>query len=272
LRPDEGRVADFRRAVLSHYAREGRDLPWRAPCGEYGILVSEIMLQQTQVARVLGKWGPFIERFPGFAELADAPLAEVLKEWIGLGYNRRAKALHECARIVARDHGGALPRGADALEELPGIGRYTARAISCFAHGEPEVFIETNIRAAVIHSFFPGSELVRDSEIEEVLELALDREDPKTWYYALMDYGATLKALIANPGRRAAAYRPQSPFKGSAREARGAALRELAIRSPASAPLLAERSGISYERMLLALESLVSEGFVTEDGGGYRLA
>ena len=180
--------------ILAHYRAHGRrDLPWRKTKDPYRILVSEFMLQQTQVARVAEKYEPFIERFPDFASLARAPLGDVIRAWSGLGYNRRALHLRETARIVVSRFDGRLPRGFDDLRALPGIGAATAAEIMNFAFNEPRAFIETNVRAVYIHHFFPGRKKVADAEILPLVERTLDAKNPRRWFYALMDYGVMLK-------------------------------------------------------------------------------
>ncbi len=210
---------------MAHYHEHARDLPWRRTCDPYHILVSEMMLQQTQVPRVLRKYEEFLSRFPDMASLAQAPAADILAAWQGLGYNRRALALHACTQTVMAQHAGALPRTARELTALPGIGPATAGAILAFAHGIAVPFIETNIRAAFLHYFFPEREEVPDADILPLVAATLDHDDPRTWYYALMDYGNRLKKALPNPSRRSRHHRTQSPFEGSRRQLRARALR-----------------------------------------------
>ncbi len=227
-------TARFRGLVYRHFDMSGRDFPWRRTTDPYRILVSEIMLQQTQTGRTVEKYVEFIARFPNVGDLAQANATEVLAIWQGLGYNRRALALHRTARIIAAEFGGLVPREKSALMALPGIGAYTAAAIRAFAFNLPEVFIETNIRTAFIHEFFPDIEGVRDHDILPLVEATLDHAAPRRWYQALMDYGAMLKQS-GNPSRRSAHHHLQSPFKGSRREARGIILRNSARGGPGAA-------------------------------------
>ncbi len=213
--PTKEQAAAFRETVYAWCRAHPRPLPWRETVDPYAILVSEVMLQQTQVDRAVGKYAGFLDRFPDFATLAAAPLQELLAAWQGLGYNRRAVALKKCAEAVTERHGGVLPDSVDDLQALPGIGPYTARAIAAFAFGMPTVFIETNIRAAFIHHFLGDREGVRDAEILPLVAATLDRSHPRAWYNALMDYGAMLKKAHGNPARRSAHHVRQSPFKGS---------------------------------------------------------
>jgi A/G-specific adenine glycosylase len=273
--PDE--VIAFRAAILEHYLTHGRDLPWRRTRDPYKVLVSEMMLQQTQVGRVIEKYGPFVERFGDFTALAGAPLVEVLALWKGLGYNRRALFLSKIARIVVDYHGGVLPESPQELARLPGIGPNTAGAIAAFAFNRPVVFVETNIRAVFIHRFFEGSDRVRDDEILPLVAATLDREDPRRWYWALMDYGAALKAQGKNPGRRSAHYVRQAPFWGSDREIRGAIL-GLLIRADADngGDGLTGRTIVSTLTMDAArirknLAALIDEGFIVKVGRHYRI-
>ncbi len=231
-------ISKFRKTVLAHHAEHGRhDLPWRLTRDPYQILVSEIMLQQTQVARVMNKWVEFLKVFPTVESLASAPTSSLLSVWKGLGYNRRALNLKRAAEAIVRDHGGKFPRDARALESLPGIGQSTRGAVMAFAFGIATPFIETNIRAVYIHHFFadrtrqadvPG---VTDRELAPLIEKSLDYKDPRTWYYALMDYGVHLKATLPNPSRKSAHHAKQSPFKGSNRELRSHVL-EFVMKGP----------------------------------------
>ncbi|HOF96277.1 MAG TPA: A/G-specific adenine glycosylase, partial [Methanoculleus sp.] len=211
----------FRALVLAHYRAHGRDLPWRQTTDPYRILVSEIMLQQTQVERVAVKYPEFIDRFPDFASLARAPQSDILLAWQGMGYNRRALALKRTAERVVDDYGGRLPADVETLATFPGIGRATAAAICAYAFNMPVAYIETNIRRVFIHFFFQDREDVRDDEILVLVEQTLDRENPREWYGALMDYGSILKKRTANPNRRSASYSRQSRFEGSDRQIRG---------------------------------------------------
>lgn len=265
-------IEAFRRAVLGLYEREGRDLPWRRRVGPWAVLVSEIMLQQTQVSRVEPRYAAWMERFPDAASLASAELAEVYEAWRGLGYNSRALRLRETARLCAEFYGGVPPADERLLLELPGVGRYTARAVLAFAYDQPTVFLETNIRAALIFHFRPGGDRVGDRELESLAAAVLDRGDPRTWYYALMDYGSWLKKREPNPTRRAAAYSTQSRFDGSVRQARGAILRSLGDRGAVAIAEMAAESGIEYGRLDAAAAGLERDGLVVRDGDALRFA
>ena len=272
---ESDQIKALRRVVWHYYRRAGRDLPWRRTRNPYRILVSEMMLQQTQVGRVLPKYPEFLRSFPTVRALAEAPLAAVLRMWSGLGYNRRAFFLKRAAEIIVREHRGRVPRSAKALEQLPGIGAYTARAVLCFAFDEPVVFLETNIRSVFIHYFFAerakGGSAVSDREIEALVEAALDeRRSPREWYFALMDYGAHLKKTIGNPNRASMQYTRQSRFAGSEREARGRTLK-LLLSGARSADELASLSKLSRSRVRRALSSLAHDGLVVKDSGRYSL-
>jgi A/G-specific adenine glycosylase len=273
-RGGEGHVAAFRALVMGHYAKSGRAFPWRETQDPWAILVSEIMLQQTQTERVVPKYEAFLAAFPRPAELAAAPLSSLLALWSGLGYNRRALALKRSAQEIVERHGGKLPKSAEELDALPGVGPYTARAVMAFAFGEPSVFIETNIRSVYLYHFFPGEEKVADKLLEPLIARSLDSRDPRSWYYALMDYGAALKKRIGNPNRRSAQYARQSPFEDSHRRIRGAVLRELSARGAAglSRDELAAHLPFARERVDKAIGELVAEGFVAERAGALHIA
>ncbi len=215
----------FRRKILAYYRRYGRDLPWRHTRDPYHILVSEIMLQQTQASRVVLKYEEFLKLFPNFSKLAKASPAAVLRVWQGLGYNRRGLALHRLAKIITAKYQSTLPSDVAELEKLPGIGPYTAGAIMVFAFNQPVVILETNIRRVFLHDFFPDVSFVHDREIKGHIEKTLDQKNPREWYYALMDYGAMLRKTIPNPNRRSKHYAKQSPFEGSNRQKRGRMLK-----------------------------------------------
>ena len=266
----------FCTAVVEHYSKHGRDLPWRRTTDAYEILVSEMMLQQTQVARVLPKYRRFLDAFPTMAELAKAPAVDVLSIWQGLGYNRRGLALHRTAQIITREHGGRVPDSPASLRALPGIGPATAAAVCVFSYNAPLVFIETNIRAAFIHHFFQDRADVDDREILPLVELTLDRHDPRSWYYALMDYGVWVKRQFSNPSRKSRHHTTQSPFAGSHRELRAEVLRALLSAAPRaltaaeahSSPAL---SGREVGDVAATLDELCSEGFLVRTGAAYRV-
>lgn len=262
----------FREIIYSYYESHGRILPWRLTRDPYHIFVSEIMLQQTQVERVAAKYEAFIDLFPDFYALAAAPLDMVLRAWQGLGYNRRALALKKAASVIVGDYSGALPASIEALAGLPGIGAATAASIAAFAFDVPVAFIETNVRTVFIHFFFQGREAVSDREIMPAVEQTLDREDPRTWYYALMDYGTMLKKEGQKAHRRSTGYRRQSPFRGSLRQVRGAVVRLLSEGPPLTRSALAAATGAPGERIEQALADLEKEGFIRESEGTYTIA
>lgn len=265
-------IQAFRELVLGYYEEHGRDLPWRRTRDPYAILVSEVMLQQTQVPRVIPKYEAFLGAFPDVETLALAQLAEVLAAWSGLGYNRRAKALKHAAEMIVAEQGGRVPSTVEGLTALPGIGFATAAQILAFAFDVAVPFIETNIRSVYIHEFFGDAEGIPDSAILPLVEATLDRDDPRTWYYAIMDYGTHLKATLPNPSRRSAHHTKQSRFEGSMRQVRGAILRELTARPGQSAESLVGATGSEEERVSAALEALVTEGFLAAEDGSFRIA
>ena len=263
-------VKAFVKTVEGYWKREGRhELPWRHT-DAYGVLVSEIMLQQTQVDRVIPYFDRWMQKFPTAQKLAKAPLADVLKEWSGLGYNRRAKLLRECAKEIVEKH-GAVPQDRAALIALPAIGPYTAGAIRAFAFDEKDVFIETNIRAVLIHHFFPKSKKVDDTKLIPILkECLLHVKSARAWYSALMDYGSNLKKTNPNPSRRSKHHTRQSKFEGSLRQYRGIILRRLLdgpLKESALLDVEAERSYFMEQ----ALRDLQREGLITQERRNWRL-
>lgn len=214
--------SDFQKEIYSYYNKYKRDFPWRKTDDPYCIFVSEMMLQQTQTERVIEKYKEFIDAFPSCEVLAKSTYADVLGVWKGLGYNRRAKWIHECAKIIIRDHKGILPDNAPALEALPGIGKATARSMLAFAYNKDVLFIETNIRTMYIHFFFSDNKQdIHDKEILAVMKQTYDAGNAREWYSALMDYGVFLKKKYGNMNHRSIHYHKQSRFEGSDRQMRG---------------------------------------------------
>ena len=263
-------ITRFRNIIYQHYADQGRSLPWRQTHDPYEILISEIMLQQTQVERVLGQYGPFLQKFPNFQVLARASLAEILAAWQGLGYNRRAQALQRIAQQVVRQYQGRLPADRASLEGLPGIGAATAGALMAFAFEQPVVFLETNIRRVYLHFFYPEAEAVTDKMLWPLILMTLDVQQVRAWYYALMDYGAMLKKTGPNPNRRSAHYQRQSPFPGSDRELRSRILRLFLTQTEMPAEAIAAR--LADNRVPRLLQDLLREKFLLQENGFYRLA
>ena len=264
LSPED--IRGFQRRILDYYRRHGRDLPWRATTDPYRILVSEIMLQQTQVDRVLPKYLAFMESFPDPAALAGATLQQVLALWSGLGYNRRAKALKNCAEAVMAHHGGRLPETHEALMKLPGIGPYTARAVCAFAYNRPETVLETNIRSVYIHFFFAGQTAVRDGDLVPFIEKTLYRPNPRRWYNGLMDYGVMLKKTRGNPSRKSSGHVRQSSFQGSNRQVRGMIIKILLPHAGCTEAALIQKTGRDPARVRAALAELLAEGLIIKKG------
>lgn len=263
----------FVQTVKTFYTEQGRHaLPWRKTTNPYRILVSEIMLQQTQVDRVLPKYKAFLKRFPTVQKLATAPLSEVLIAWQGLGYNRRAKMLHQCAKLVASEYGGTFPKTLLELQKLPGVGPYTASAVCAFAYNTEVVLIETNVRTVYIHHFFNNQTDVHDVEILKRVEKTLDRESPREWYWAIMDYGSHLKKHVGNLNNQSKHYVKQSKFVGSDRQIRGAILRILSTQEKGTrAAFLKKLSAFEDIRIDAQLEKLVAEQMLQKQGRSYRL-
>ena len=264
-------VRAFRKRVYGYFEQQGRDLPWRKNLNPYRVLVSEIMLQQTQVERVIEKYREFLSAFPDFVALAKAPLPKLLAVWSGLGYNRRALALKALALKVMNEHRGILPRDHDKLIALPGIGKYTAGAVTAFAFNKPVVFMDTNIRRVFIHEFFHDRENIHDDELIPLVEQTLDVEIPRKWYNALMDYGTMLKQKHANPNRRSAHYTRQSTFENSNRQVRGRIIKILVKESPLTLTRIMQKTGMDAERVKKNLAQLTSEGFVRKKGRSFTI-
>jgi A/G-specific adenine glycosylase len=262
-------VSAFRKTILDRFHANPRPMPWRTAKDPYAILVSEIMLQQTQVERVKIKYAEFLSGFPTIPALASASLADVLRIWQGLGYNRRAIALKRCAEEIVYRYGGQVPRDTVELESLPGIGPYTARAVAAFAFGIAEPLIETNIRAAFIHFFFHGCDKVTDREIMPLVAVTLDRHNPREWYYALMDFGVMLKQRYPNPSRRSSHHVKQSRFEGSNRQLRSRLLRTVIASPGITVAEMAIQLGVADADVQRNLSDLQREGFLCQENSRY---
>jgi A/G-specific adenine glycosylase len=262
-------VRDFQEIVWQKGRELFRPMPWREDTQPYFVMVSEIMLQQTQVDRVISKFLEFTQAFPTVESLAEAPLDAVLRLWSGLGYNRRAKFLHSAAKMIMTDFKGVFPSTHQDLIRLPGVGVNTAGAILAYSFNCPSVFIETNVRSVYFYHFFPNSDEVHDKELQALVETTLDQEHPREWYWALMDYGTYLKRNGAGQNSKSRHYKKQSPLKGSIREVRGQIVKQLA---------LAEMTRIGLEEVLhaderfeKALLGLQKDGLIEEVSGIFHL-
>lgn len=256
------KLASFRDFIWTFYEHEGRKFEWRNVENPYYVMVSEIMLQQTQTYRVEPKYRAFIEVFPDLESLANASLRDVLGMWQGLGYNRRGKFLHQAAQRVIQEFKGNIPQDPNQLVTLPGIGKNTAGSISAFAFNKPTIFIETNIRTVFIHSFFKDQNAVHDNLILPLVEQTVDKENPREWYYALMDYGVHLKKMLPNPSRRSKHHAVQSKFEGSDRQIRGVIIRALVQRPFLSKQELLEEINDEIERVQKIIAQLEQEQLI----------
>lgn len=263
-------IADFRNVVWKYYLDNKRPMPWRDDTRPYYVLLSEIMLQQTQVNRVIEKFKQFTEQYPTVVDLAHASLAEVLSLWSGLGYNRRAKFLKQCAEVIVDKHKGHIPDAKEALVALPGIGPATASAVLTYAFNHYSPYIETNVRTVYMHHFYHDCDAVSDKEILALVEQCHDSENPREWCWAVMDYGTYLKKTVGNLNRKSKHYKKQSKFEGSYRQKRGEVLRRL-LSDHNTSKVLAEQTGYSAELTKQLLDDLQSEGFVAEENGVYKI-
>lgn len=254
-------VVQFRQLIWNFYHQNKRDFAWRNTQDPYRILVSEVMLQQTQTHRVVTKYEEFIAAFPTLQALADATLRDVLSVWQGLGYYRRGRYLHQLAQIVMSEY-IELPQDPKILVTFPGIGPNTAGSICAFAFNQPTIFIETNIRAVFIHSFFPHNKSVSDKELLPLITAALDRDNPREWYYALMDYGVYLKGCQVNPSRKSTHYAKQSKFEGSDRQIRAKILKQVVNAGTVSHQEVLRFIGKDSDRVEKIVHQLLAEEFI----------
>ncbi|KKW10729.1 MAG: HhH-GPD family protein [Parcubacteria group bacterium GW2011_GWA2_49_9] len=300
----------FQQTILNFYREHRRDFPWRETRDPYAILVSEIMLQQTQAERVVPFFNRWMKRFPTPESLASAKVSEVLKLWQGLGYNRRVLNLKRSAEMIVKEYGGVFPKTIETIDALPGVGPYTAGAVCAFAFGIPSAFIETNIRTVYLHFFFKGKKKVKDEEILKVVERTLPtpssilplapttlprglgtppraggegerrREhsnilknvgvSTRDWYNALMDYGAMLKKTTGNLNTRSTHYTKQSVFIGSRRQVRGAILRLATEKGTVKADDFKQYASVHSVADIIS--ELAGEGFLKKKGNGFKLA
>jgi len=256
----------FQKIVYDYYEKNRRSLPWRDTHDPYRVMVSELMLQQTQVDRVIPKYLSFLRRFPTAKALAKAVLTDILSEWQGLGYNRRALYLKRTCELVEKEFAGDLDRALQSETKLPGIGPYTRGAIRTFAWNEPHTFIETNIRSAYIYHFFPQKRKVHDQKLLPYIEASLDQKKPREWYWALMDYGAYLKRTVKNPSRKSKHYAKQSKFEGSNRELRSHILKAI-LKKPETAESLQKKIKKPLLDIDRNLRAMKKEGLLSEIEG-----
>lgn len=269
---------DAFRALVWHRGSElYRDLPWRRTRDPYAIWVSEVMLQQTQVVRVDGRWQRWLDRFPTVADLAQASQADVLEEWQGMGYNRRALSLRQAAQDIV-ESGGDFPRDECDLRALPGIGPATAAGIRAFAFDQPGVYLETNVRTVFLHELLPREIGVPDKSLVPLVAAACPSSggphSPRSWYYALLDYGAWLKQTVPNPSRRSRSHVRQSRFEGSHRQKRGEVVRMLLSvreRGLSQQDVQDHFDGITEAEAHGLLRELADEGFCTVEGGRWHV-
>jgi A/G-specific adenine glycosylase len=232
-------IEQFQKIIYDFYTSNKRDFIWRENITPYKILVSEIMLQQTQTTRVIPKFENWLLQFPDFASLAQASNHDVLSAWQGLGYNRRGLALGKIAQIVIADHSGQLPNDPIILQTFPAIGPNTAGSICAFAFNNPIVFIETNIRTIYTDTFFKGQREISDKQLLPLIAQTIDKNNAREWYYALMDYGVYLKQNLPRINAASKHYTRQSQFIGSKRQVRGAIIK-----------ILTQLKQVDYETLL----------------------
>lgn len=265
--PTPIRIKKFQKLMWDFYKKEGRAMPWRHTNNLYHVMVSEIMLQQTQVKRVFGFYERFLKKFPTIHDLASSPLKDVLIAWQGLGYNRRAKFLHEAAKIM--DTRG-VPQTIAELQKLPGIGYNTACSTATFTYNMPVVFVETNIRTIMIYFFAHHKENINDKEILSLVAKTLPKKNYREWYYALMDYGSFLKSRVVNPSRQSKHHQKQSKFEGSDRQIRGKIIKTL-LTTEMTLVTLAKKLKISPMRLSEQIKNLTNEKMIAKKGNKYSL-
>lgn len=265
------KLEEFKKLIWDFYKTNKREMPWRTSPTPYYVYLSEVMLQQTQVPRVMTKFAEFIQTFPNFESLAHAPLRDVLAAWQGMGYNRRGKFLQDAAKIIVEKHKGVLPQDPAVMVTFPGIGKATAASIVSYAYNLPTVFIETNIRRIFIHHFFADEINIEDKQIFPLVADTVDQDNPREWYYALMDYGSQLPKTVENPNRRSKHYSIQKPLEGSDRQIRGEILRQLLKKDSAQINDLTGLLARDAQRTERILQQMAKEGLIAEQKGVYKI-
>ncbi len=265
-------IKTFVDLIYDYYNANKREFPWRDSDNPYHIVVSEVMLQQTQTDRVYKKYDEFLGIFPTLESLAKAPLDRVIGAWQGLGYNRRALTLKQFGERIMKEYQGIIPQNPAILVTFKGIGPNTAGSICSFAFNLPTVFIETNIRSVFIHHFFEKEKEVHDRDLIPLIEQTLDRQNSRIWYYALMDYGVMLKKTLKNPSRKSKHHTKQSRFEGSNRQVRGAILKMLVIEPALPEGAFIESISREAGKIKEILADLETEGFIRYKKGYYSLA
>ena len=250
----DDQIAQFQKLIYDFYAQNKRDFPWRKEITPYKIVISEVMLQQTQTTRVVPKFENWLQCFPDFASLACASNHDILSAWQGLGYNRRGLALGKIAQIITHEFHGQLPNDPKILQTFPAIGPNTAGSICAFAFDNPAVFIETNIRTVFTDTFFKGQQNIDDKQLLPLITQTIDQNNARDWYYALMDYGVYLKQNLPRINAASKHYTRQSRFEGSKRQVRGAVIR-----------ILTQLKSIDYENLLELLDFELPENKQNRD-------
>lgn len=260
-------IKSFHKKIFEFYKEHKRNLPWRKTTNPYYIMISEIMLQQTQVPRVIEKYDKWIQQFPKVEDLAQAELKLVLQLWSGLGFNSRGKRLQDTAKIISKKYKGIVPNTPEELETLPGIGPYTSKAILIFANNENIATVDTNIRRILIHEF-KLSEDLNNKEIQKIAEQILPKGKSRDWHNALMDYGTTIitarKSGIKSKGK-------QSTFKGSRREVRAGILKNILNEEKITVQKAKKLFPKTQYNVKEILEELVSEEIITKNKNTYEI-
>jgi A/G-specific adenine glycosylase len=260
--------SEFKKKILIYYAKNKRFFPWRETTDPYKVLVSELMLQQTQVSRVQIKYKEFLQKFPALEKLSEAKQSDVLSVWQGLGYNRRALNLKKTCSIIFKVYKGKFPKDYNQLIGLPGIGQSTAGALLNFSFNIPTPFIETNIRSVYIHFYFSKHNSVTDKELLPIIERTLDLKNPREWFFALYDYGTYLKSQLGKKKTelhtKSKHYTKQKPFKGSNREIRSKILKIFISNKNKEMSLLNLKNEVKISEKVLSknLNDLTDEGFL----------
>lgn len=264
--PSKKEIEKFQQKIFRFYQENKRDLPWRKTTDPYKILVSEFMLQQTQVSRVIEYYHKWMNTWPTVESLANESYKNVLQSWMGLGYNRRAMYLHNTAKVIVDEFDGDVLNAVKHYEKLPGIGLYTSKAVQIFADNADIATVDTNIRRIFINEF-GLDELVSDNELFTIAKQCLPKGKSRDWHNALMDYGA-LHLTSRKTGIKPKTQ--QSRFQGSDRQIRGKILR-LILKEEQSAYQLEKELNVDSKRLSKILTKMLEEETVSKTNKLYHV-
>lgn len=263
---DQSTISSFQQKILQYYQKNKRDLPWRHTTDPYSILLSELMLQQTQVSRVIEYYTKWLHTWPTIQHLSKANRKDVLQAWIGLGYNTRGINLHKASQIIVEHYNGDVIAAMDDYKKIPGVGKYTSQAVKIFSTNADIITVDTNIRRIFIHEFNLPQD-ISDSKLWSIAQYCLPKGKSRQWHNALMDYGAT---YLTSKKTGISPKTTQSTFEGSDRQIRAQILRDL-LTKPLTLQDLTNQYNHSSDRLLKILEKMKKQEIIKQENKTYYL-